>query len=138
MIDCRRDPLDTCLSCYMQTLSPRKHPYASDLRNLGLVYRQYERLMCHWQGVLDLQMMTVSYEELVADQEGVSRAIVDFAGLEWDDQCLRFHESQRDVMTLSYDQVRRPIYTTSVGRHQHFEAHLGPLREALEEGGQCA
>ena len=135
VIDCRRDPLDTCLSCYMQTLAPRKHPYASDLRNLGLVYRQYERLMRHWQDVLDLPMMTVSYEKLVADQEGVSRAILDFAGLEWDDQCLRFYESQRDVMTLSYDQVRRPIYNTSVGRHHHFEAHLGPLKEALAEGG---
>lgn len=136
VIDCRRDPLDTCLSCYTQTLSPRKHPYASDLRNLGLVYRQYERLMRHWQDVLDLRMMTVSYEDLVADQEGVSRAILDFAGLEWHDDCLRFHESPRDVMTLSYDQVRRPIYKTSVGRHQHFEAYLGPLKEALGEGGK--
>ena len=81
--------------------------------------------------MLDLPWLEVVYEELVADQEGQSRRILEFLDLEWDDRCLRFHESSRDVMTLSYDQVRRPMYAGSMGRWRGFEAHLGPLREAL-------
>ncbi len=85
-----------------------------------------------WQSALDLPMLTVRYEDLVADQERVSRQIIDFCGLPWDDRCLRYYESGRAAHTLSYDQVRRPIYGSSVGRARHFEKHLGPLREGLE------
>ncbi len=134
IIDCRRDPLDTCWSCYAQTLMTRYHAYASDLEHLGLVYREYDRLMVHWAQVISLPMLTIRYEELVADQEPMIRKILDFCGLKWDDNCLRFHESDRDVMTLSYEQVKRPMYSASVGRHRHFLSHLEPLRHALETG----
>lgn len=133
VIHCRRDPMDTCLSCYLSHLMPGKNPYAADLRHIGLVYRQYERLMLHWQKVLDIPIMDVSYEELIADQERVSREIIEFCGLPWDAQCLAFHASGRVAMTLSYDQVRLPIYSSSVGRWRRFERHLGPLQEALAE-----
>ena len=76
-------------------------------------------------------MMTVQYEEMVADQERVSRALVDFIGLEWDDRCLQFHKSERTVATASYDQVRQPIYTRSMARWKNYEKHIGPLVEAL-------
>ena len=134
IIDCRRDALDTCWSCYAQTLMTRYHAYASDLEHLGLVYREYERLMDHWAQVISLPMLTIRYEELVVDQEPMIRRILDFCGLTWDDNCLRFHESDRDVMTLSYEQVKRPMYSASVGRHRHFLSHLEPLRNALESG----
>lgn len=133
VIHCRRDPMDTCLSCYLSHLMPGKHPYAADLRHIGFVYRQYERLMRHWQNVLDIQIMDVSYEELIADQERISREIIEFCGLPWDEKCLKFHASGRVAMTLSYDQVRQPIYNSSVGRWQRFKKHLGPLQEALGE-----
>lgn len=139
VIYCRRDPLDTCFSCFASPLSPENHPYALNLRHLGLVYRQFERLMRHWQQALDLEMMEVRYEDLIADQEGVSRAMIEFCGLQWHEDCLRFYESKRDVSTASYDQVRQPIYRSSVGRAEKFEAFLGPLKEALaggaDEGG---
>ncbi|MHC4414455.1 MAG: tetratricopeptide repeat-containing sulfotransferase family protein [Planctomycetota bacterium] len=134
VIDCRRDPLDTCLSCYVSALDPDDHPYACDLGSLGLVYGHYERLMRHWQEVLKLRMMEVRYEDLVADQERVTRAIIDFCGLEWDDRCLRYYESKRTARTLSYEQVRRPIYRSSISRAAKFDEYLGPLKEALAEG----
>ena len=77
--------------------------------------------------------MDIVYEDLVADLEGKSRELIDFIGLEWDPQCLRFHESGRVVNTASYDQVRQPIYNRSVGRWRHYERHLGPLKDALAE-----
>lgn len=132
VIRCLRDPLDTCLSTYFQDFGP-SHPYASDLRNIGVFYKEYERLMAHWIEVLDIPILEVRYRELVADQERVSREMIEFCGLEWDDHCLLFHETKRSVATASYDQVRRPMYETSIERWRNYEKHLEPLRRALEE-----
>jgi hypothetical protein len=134
VIHSRRDPLDTCVSCHLQTLAPNKHPYAAHQRSLGLKYREYDRLMTHWQATLDIPILNVRYEDLVREQERVSREIIEFCGLDWDDACLAFHGTGREVRTVSYDQVRRPIYGSAVGRHRNYEKHLGPLREAL---GDC-
>jgi tetratricopeptide (TPR) repeat protein len=130
VVHCIRDPVDTCLSCYFQYFGVG-HAYAGDLRTLGLYYREYERLMAHWKSVLDLPILDLRYEDLVAHQEEKSRELIDFVGLKWDDRCLRFHETRRDVATASHDQVRRPIYTDSVERWKPYEKHLGPLLDAL-------
>ena len=132
IIHCVRDPLDTCLSSYMQNFR-RGNLQTYDLGHLGAYYNDYRRLMDHWRAVLDLPIMDIAYEDLVADQEGKSRELIDFIGLEWDPQCLRFHESGRVVNTASYDQVRQPIYDRSVGRWRHYERHLGPLKDALAD-----
>ena len=134
VIHCVRDPLDTCLSCFFQNFA-RGNFQTYDLRHLGGYYVQYQRLMRHWHEVLDIPIMDLVYEDLVADLEGKSRELVDFVGLDWDPQCLRFHESKRIVNTASYDQVRQPIYTRSVERWRHYERHLGPLKEALAGAG---
>ena len=131
VIHCRRHPLDTCLSCYMGGILPARAPYVTDLGNLGRAYRQYERLMRHWQRVLDTPILEIVYEDLVKDLEGTSRRMIDFLGLEWDERCLRYYESGRAVLTLSYAQVNKPIYTSAVGRYRHYEKHLGPLKDAL-------
>ena len=130
VIHCRRDPLDSCLSCYFQNFR-RGNFQTFDLRHVGLYHRHYERLMAHWREVLDLPILDVSYEAHVADPEGTLRDILDFLELEWDPACLAFHESKRFVKTASRDQVKKPIYTSSVGRWRNYEAHLGPLKEAL-------
>jgi tetratricopeptide (TPR) repeat protein len=130
-----RDPRDCCLSCFFQPFVG-SHAYARDLADLGFYYREYERLVAHWKAVLDLPWLDVSYEALVADQEGESQRLIAFLDLEWDDACLRFQELDRTVATSSYDQVRRPMYASSVGRWEHYAAHLGPLLEAL--GDQAA
>jgi hypothetical protein len=87
--------------------------------------------MAHWRAVLPLPLLEVAYEDLVADVESVSRRLVAFCGLEWDERCVRFHENQRLVQTMSRVQVRQPIYTSSVGRWRRYAAHLQPLLQAL-------
>ncbi len=134
VIHCLRDPLDTCISCYSQTLMPAAFPFVTDLHRLGVVYNDYMRLMAHWKSVLTIPILEVRYEQLVSDQEKVSREIIDFCGLEWDPVCLKYYERGRVVQTASYDQVTRPIYSSSVGRYKPFEKHLGPLIEELAKG----
>ncbi len=130
VIHCRRDPMDTCLSCYFQNFSTRNF-FSFDLARVGLYYRQYERLMAHWESVLDWPMLEVRYEEHVAEPERVCREMLDFLELDWDPACLRFHESRHFMRTASKDQVRKPIYTSSSNRWRNYERHLGPLTEAL-------
>jgi hypothetical protein len=87
--------------------------------------------MDHWTTVLDGPVRDVSYERLTTDQEAVSRELVGFVGLDWDDSCLRFHENHRTVETATIDQVRRPMYRSSVGRWRQYENHLAPIMAAL-------
>jgi tetratricopeptide (TPR) repeat protein len=131
VIHCHRDPLDTCLSCYFEPFDLSNAPFATELRKLGLYYRQYERLMRHWDEVLDHPRLDVAYEELVGDQESQTRRILEFCDLPWDDACLRFYEGRRHDRTMSYDQVRQPIYRSAMGRAERFGARLDPLRAAL-------
>ena len=93
IIHCTRDPLDTCLSCYFQTFGPGLS-YTYDLNALAIYYTQYQRLMAHWKTVLDLPLLEVNYEHMVTNQEKVTRELIDFCGLEWDERCLHFHEGQ--------------------------------------------
>jgi hypothetical protein len=133
VIHSRREPLDTCLSCYVQKFAPGAHDYSADLRHLGMAYNDYLALMDHWRRI-GVPMLEVDYEDLVENQEAVSRKIIEYCGLPWDDRCLRFHESGRQVITLSREQVKRSMYSTSVGRHRNFAKQLGPLAEVLHEG----
>ena len=126
IIHCRRDPRDTCLSVYFQQFS-RAHTYSNDLSALAHFYREYERLMAHWQAVLDLPVLEVDYAQLVSRLEDNARRMVRFLDLEWDANCLEFHKSGRVTATASFDQVREPIYTRSSGRWKHYREHLGPL-----------
>jgi tetratricopeptide (TPR) repeat protein len=135
IIHCRRHPLDTCFSCFQTPLWPTVHPYATDLANLGVVFLEYERIMRHWRDALEIPMLEVQYEAMVADQEGTTRRLLEFCGLEFDERCLRYYEVGGPVQTASYDQVNRPIYSSSVRRYKNFEKHLGPLTEALAAGG---
>ncbi len=81
-------------------------------------------MMRHWKETLDVPILDVHYEALVADPEHQFRRIIAFIGLEWDDACMAFHNSRRTVRTLSYDQVNRPIYTTSSGRHRNYASYI--------------
>ena len=132
VIHCRRHPLDVCLSCYFQNFTYADGlRYAFNLRNLGLYYRQYAKIMEHWRKVLPLPVMEVNYEELVTGQEEVSRKLVEFCGMPWDPACLDFGKNRRVIRTASVWQARQPIYATSVERWKHYEEFLRPLKEAL-------
>ena len=129
IVHCRRDAMDVCASTYLQNF--KWLPYAASMEDIGFYFRHYERLMAHWQRVLPTPIHEVSYEEMVADQEAVSRKLVAYCGLPWDDCCLAFHQSRRAVQTASKLQVRQPIFKTSLARWKRFETHLTPLKVAL-------
>lgn len=132
VIHCRRNPLDICTSCYFVKFSNvQKLPFTADLEALGIYYREYDRLMAHWREVLPIPMLEVTYEELIEDQEAESRRIVEFLGLDWEEECLNFYKQEKSVRTASWVQVRQPIYKTSAGRWKLYEKQLAPLREAL-------
>ena len=128
IIHCRRDPLDTCLSCFMTDFNAFSY---GSLPAYGHFQRHSELMMNHWKSVLDLPILEMDYELMVRDAEPQTRRLIDFVGLPWDDRCLRFHENKRLVATASQSQVRRPIYTKSVERWRNYEKHLAPLRAAL-------
>lgn len=134
IIHCRRDPRDTCLSIYFNQFNAN-HPYASDLARLARYYAHYAALMAHWSNLLSLPLMTLDYEALVEDQEGTSRAMIEFLGLDWDAACLRFHTNRRDVDTPSYRQVRKPISDRSVGRWKHYAAFVGDAFGSIAPDG---
>lgn len=130
-----RDPLDTCVSCFATHFSAG-HAHTYDLAELGRYYRSYQAVMQHWHAVLPPgRILDVRYEELVADLEGVARRIVAHCGLAWDRRCLDFHRAERPVRTASAAQVRRPIYSDSVGRWRKYQAFLGPLFTELQYSG---
>jgi len=131
IIHCRRDPMDTCLSCYAKDFSVMP-VWTNDLRALGHIYREYARLMDHWREVLPIPMLDFDYADVVADIESAARRLIEFVGLEWEESCLQFYRTERLVRTASLEQVRQPIYDRSVGRWRNYERHLGPLREALQ------
>jgi tetratricopeptide (TPR) repeat protein len=133
IIDCRRDPMDSCISTFALSFPPKLHPYQARLDWLGHRYRQYQRLMDHWEAVVPDAFLTVQYEDLVADQETWSRRIIEYIGLPWDDRCLDFHKQKQEARSASREQVTRPIYTSSVGRAKRFGHLLDPLREALTD-----
>ncbi len=130
IIHCRRDPLDNCVACYMQNFN-ESHGYNGDLAVLGAYYREYEGLMMHWQSALPIPILEAKYEDMVADQDGMTRRLIEFTGLPWSDECLRFFDLERQVRTPSRWQVRQPIYSSSVGRWKHYEKFLDPLKQAL-------
>ena len=131
IIHTRRDPIDTCLSCFSK-LFLGHHPYAYDLAELGRYYRAYERLMEHWRRILPPGVMIeIDYEEVVADTEIQARRILEHCGLPWEESCLDFHKLDRPVRTASAVQVRKPIYGTSIRRWQPIEALLTPLTDEL-------
>jgi Sulfotransferase family len=124
-IHCRRDLRDVALSCWITQFTYLR--WANDLAHIAHRVREYERLMSHWRKALPVPMLEVDYEELIADQEGVSRRLVDWLGLEWDARCLQFHRTERLVRTASVSQVRQPIYRRSVARWRNYKEALAPF-----------
>ena len=134
VIHCIRNPLDVCVSNYGTQLSPI-HTWRPRLETLAHAYNQYRSVMEHWRSEATIPILDVVYEDTIADVEKQARRIVDFVGLPWDEQCLKFYEHSRAVRTASTDQVRQPIYQSSKERWRRYEKHLGPLIEGLKKGG---
>lgn len=136
IIDIRRHPLDCGWSCF-KTHFPAGQPFSHELGDIGRHYADYVRLMAHFERVLPGRIHRVIYEDLVADPETEIRRLFDCLGLPFEEQCLRFHENQRVVRTLSVEQVRTPLYKSGVGQWRPYEQWLGPLKTALGDVLTC-
>ena len=135
IVHMQRDPRDVAVSNYFQNFKA-KHGligYAFDLTDMGRHLRDHDRMMAHWHEVLPIQIYECNYEELVHDQDGKTRELLEFVGVDWSDQVLEFHESERAVRTASVWQVRQPMYQSSSQKWRRYEKHLGPLNEAMLE-----
>jgi len=130
IIDTRRHPLACCFSAFKQLFAAGQN-FSYDLGDLGHYYADYVELMAHWDAVLPGAILRVFYEETVRDTEAAVRRLLDYCRLPFEEGCLRFYETARAVRTASSEQVRRPIYRDSIEHWQHFDAFLGPLKDAL-------
>ena len=130
IVHTRRRPLDNLLSLYFLHLDPAM-AYAQDLADAAHWYRQYRRLMAHWQTLYPADIHDVDYDALVADPRPNIEALLAFCGLSWRESCLSFHEAGNAVRTASAAQVREPLYRRSSGRWRNYERHLGVLIDAL-------
>jgi hypothetical protein len=133
----RRDPMDTCLSNFRQLFSEKSpfYDYSFDLLDIGRYYVLFHQLMAHWQRVLPGRILQINYEELVESQELSSRRLLEFCGVSWRDECLRFEANSAPVATASAVQVRAPIYRSSLKRWKRYGEQLDGLRDLLLEAG---
>lgn len=130
IIHCRRDPVDNCLSLFKNQLSGI-HRYSSDLGELGEYYTLYRGLMEQWHKLFPEMIYDVDYEILVDKPEQEIRRLLSYCELEFDAACLKFHASKRAVTTTSSQQVRRPMYQSSVGKWKRYGNKIQPLQDAL-------
>lgn len=128
----KRNPLDSAISTYFQNFRSTSQPYSYDLYELGLQYRYYNELFEHWERILPPgSMLTITYEDLVNDFEKQAMRVIDYLGLEWEEACTQFYNTEKYVRTASVTQVRQPIYKTSLDKWRRYRKHLKPLVEAL-------
>ncbi len=130
IIDARRHPLGCCFSAFKQQFA-RGQNFSYDLADLGRYYRDYVELMDHYDAVLPGRVHRVFYERMIEDTEAEVRRLLDYCGLPFEPQTLRFYENERAVRTASSEQVRRPIFKEGLDHWRHYEPWLGPLKEAL-------
>jgi tetratricopeptide (TPR) repeat protein len=131
-INARRHPFDSCLGAYKQ-LFGQGQSFTYDMLDLAHYYKQYVGIMRHWNEVLPGRVLDVHYEETVTDLEGQVRRILEHCGLPFEEQCLRYYETDRAVKTASSEQVRQPIYTSALGKWRRYEKHLGLWQDQLRD-----
>jgi hypothetical protein len=126
--------MDSCYAIY-KTLFREGCEYSYQLEELGNYYIAYLRLMEHWRRVLPGKLLDVDYEELVSHQEVMTRRMISYAGLEWEDACMSFESNKSPSLTASVVQVRQPIYKSSVGMWRNYEEELQPLAKIFRAAG---
>lgn len=127
IIHAMRDPRDVAISCYIGGFNNQMHAWTTRLEWAACAWEQSERMMDHWKHALGVPILDIRYEQLVRDPGTQFPRLIEFLGLPWDESCQRFYESKRTVRTLSYDQVNRPLYTTSAGRHANYYKQLSAV-----------
>ena len=130
IIDARRHPMACCFSGFKQLFAEGQE-FTYGLVEIGSYYRDYVKLMRHWDDVLPGKVLRVHYEDVVTDTESQVRRLLEFCDLPYEEACLSFYETERSVRTASSEQVRQPIYTSGLEQWRHFEPWLSPLKSSL-------
>lgn len=130
IIDARRSPMACCFSGFKQLFAEGQE-FSYSLEDIGRYYQAYLKLMAHWDDVLPDFVLTVNHEDVVDDLEKQVRRLLDFCGLEFEQSCIDFHKTKRNIKTPSSEQVRQPIYKNATEQWRHFEQHLAPLKKVL-------
>jgi len=133
IIDARRSPMSCCFSGFKQLFAEGQE-FSYSLEDIGRYYRDYIDLMNHWQSVFPKQILLMQYEDVVEDTENQVKRLLDYCGLPFEEACLAFHKNDRAVRTASSEQVRQPIYSSSLDVWENYQSYLGPLKDALQEG----
>jgi len=132
IINLNRDPIATGWSIFKYNFLSSGNRYAHDLHEIGAFYNLYIDMMVFWREKFPGKIYDLNYEALTEDQEGETRKLLEYCGLNWEAGCLDFHNSNRIVKTVSSSQVRKKMYTGSSQAWRKFEKHLGPLLDALD------
>ena len=132
IIDTRRDPMDTCFSCFKQFFA-RGQLFTYSLEDLGNYYTDYIRAMNHWHNVYGKDIYTVHYDNVINKTEKTIRELIDYCNLPFEKECLEFYKSSRPVKTPSAEQVRQPIYKSGLNYWKNYEKHLVPLKKIIDE-----
>ena len=130
IIDARREPMACCFSGFKQLFAEGQE-FSYDLNDIGRYYMDYVDLMEHWDSAIPDHVLRVQHEDVVADLEGQVRRILAFCGLPFEEECLRFYETERNIRTPSSEQVRQPIFTEGLEQWKNFAPYLEPLREIV-------
>ena len=133
IIYCYRDPMDNCFSLYRNTFAKSGHGYSYDQGKLVLHYNLHIKLMKHWKKVLGEKILLLKNETLIDNQKAVTSKLLDHCNLEWEDNCLEFYKTERDVRTISLRQVRNPINKNSLGVWKKYSGSLDKMNETLKE-----
>ncbi len=129
VIHCRRDLRDVALSCWQTCFGAIR--WANDWVQIARRFADYLRVVEHWKSLPCIEWLDFPYESVIEDTEGQARRLIEYVGLEWEPNCLRFHETKRQVRTASLSQVREPIYKTSVAKWRHYESEMAPFLDEL-------
>ena len=131
IIDARREPMACCFSGFKQLFAEGQE-FTYGLNEIGRYYRDYVQLMAHWDKVLPGAVLRVQHEDVLDDLEGQVHRMLEYLGLPFEQGCIDFHQTERAVRTASSEQVRQPITKASVDLWRHYQSHLQPLKDALE------
>ena len=131
IIYCKRDPIDNCFSMYAHKFVDMAHGYSYNQEVLGRYYKLHCDLMDHWFSIFGNDIFTLDHEKLIDDQETISKNIIKYCGLEWEDSCLEFYKTKRQVQTASNEQVRQPINRKSIAAWEKYEEFIGSLIQGL-------
>jgi len=133
IIHVMRDPRDNGLSNFQQNFGAKfgGMGFAFDLEHIANEINNYWRIMKHWRKI-GVPMIEFWYEDLVNEQEVISKALINYCGLQWEDQILEFHKLERRVKTASVGQVRNKMYKSSSQKWRNYEELLQPMIDALD------